>query len=188
MSGACLSRPALSGVICRCKVKVLFSIVAWNSPLTEGCGVPNNQSIGVRGIGGELMNNGSGKVEDMGWANELGYLKLAHRFLGACTRFELRSLFATAESSASGKHVSLLPRMIPRARTQSVGNLNCTRRLTNDVDNLGLDFSLRGSRVARFGGVSAGCAFRYLAIEQACSSKLDKTQLFVRNSSRTRDG
>ena len=150
--------------------------------------MPKNQSSGVRGIGGDLMNNGSGKVEDMGWANELGYLKLAYRFLGTYPTFEIRSLFTTAESSASGKHVSLSPRMISKTRTQRVGNFNGTWRLENIGDNLGLDFTLRDSRVAIYGGVSAGCPFRYLAIEQACSSKLDKTQLFVRNASCTKAG
>ena len=150
--------------------------------------MPKNQSSGVRGIGGHLMNNGSGKVEDMGWANELGYLKPACRFLGPYARIEIRSLFTTAESSASGKHVSLSPRMISKARIQRVGNFNCTWRLEYDVDNLGIDFTLRDSRVAMFGNASAVCALRYLAIDQACSSKLGKTQLFVRNASCTKAG
>ena len=125
---------------------------------------------------GETLNNGAGIVDDMDLAGYHGDLKLVRRFLGTRTSFESRVFYATAESTASGANVSVLPSLVSGA-SEIVGNVDSTWRLRSDVENYGFDLSLRDTWVTRFGGLSAGCAFSYIAFDQTFNSTIDNSPL-----------
>ena len=124
---------------------------------------------------GETLNNGAGIVDDMDLAGYHGDIKLVRRFLGTRTSFESRVFYATAESTASGAGLSTLPRLSDGA-PELVG-ADSTWRLRSDVENYGFDLSLRDTWVTRFGGLSAGCAFSYIAFDQTFNSTIDNSPL-----------
>ncbi|MDA9934806.1 hypothetical protein N9B88_03460 [Rubripirellula sp.] len=125
---------------------------------------------------GETLNDGGGIVDDMALAGYHGDLKLVRRFLGTRTSFESRVFYATAESTASGANVLRLPSLVS-GTPEIVSNVDNSWRLKSGVENYGFDLSLRDTWVTRFGGLSAGCAFSYIAFDQTFNSTIDNSPL-----------
>jgi len=174
MSRAVLSLALVFFVLGACKVHGQSTIS--NRPLELSTGQGLWGAWLPKYAWGETLNNGAGIVDDMDLAGYHGDLKLVRRFLGTRTSFESRVFYATAESTASGANVSLLPSLTSGA-PQSVGSVGSTWRLKSDVENYGFDLALRDTWVTRFGGLSAGCAFSYIAFDQTFNSSIDNSPL-----------
>ena len=174
MSRAVLSLALVFCVIGTCKVHGQSTIS--NRPLELSTGQGLWGAWLPKYAWGETLNNGAGIVDDMDLAGYHGDLKLVRRFLGTRTSFESRVFYSTAESTASGANVLQLPSLISGA-PELVGNVDSTWRLISDVENYGFDLSLRDTWVTRFGGLSAGCAFSYIAFDQTFNSTMDNSPL-----------
>lgn len=174
MSRAALSLALVFCVIGTCKVHGQSTISSRPLELSTGQGLWGAWL--PKYAWGETLNNGAGIVDDMDLAGYHGDLKLVRRFLGTRTSFESRVFYATAESTASGANVSVLPSLVSGA-SEIVGNVDSTWRLRSDVENYGFDLSLRDTWVTRFGGLSAGCAFSYIALDQTFNSTIDNSPL-----------
>ena len=174
MSRAALSLALVFCVIGTCKVHGQSTIS--NRPLELSTGQGLWGAWLPKYAWGETLNNGAGIVDDMDLAGYHGDLKLVRRFLGTRTSFESRVFYSTAESTASGANVLQLPSLISGA-PELVGNVDSTWRLISDVENYGFDLSLRDTWVTRFGGLSAGCAFSYIAFDQTFNSTMDNSPL-----------
>jgi len=100
-------------------------------------------------------------LEDVGFFTEL---KLVRRFLGTRTSFETNAFYAFADSSVdAGVAAISVPNPATGAATPFAGD---NRRLDSEVDHYGFDVTLRDTWRTRFGGLSAGCAFSYMAFDQ----------------------
>lgn len=174
MSRAALSLALVFCVIGTCKVHGQSTISSRPLELSTGQGLWGAWL--PKYAWGEALNNGAGIVDDMDLAGYHGDLKLVRRFLGTRTSFESRVFYATAESTASGANVSVLPSLVSGA-PEVVGNVDSTWRLRSDVENYGFDLSLRDTWVTRFGGLSAGCAFSYIAFDQTFNLTIDNSPL-----------
>jgi hypothetical protein len=174
MSRAALSLALVFCVIGTCKVHGQSTISSRPLELSTGQGLWGAWL--PKYAWGERLNNGAGIVDDMDLAGYHGDLKLVRRFLGTRTSFESRVFYATAESTASGANVSVLPSLVSGA-PEVVGNVDSTWRLRSDVENYGFDLSLRDTWVTRFGGLSAGCAFSYIALDQTFNLTIDNSPL-----------
>ena len=174
MSRAVLSLALVFCVIGTCKVHGQSTIS--NRPLELSTGQGLWGAWLPKYAWGETLNNGAGIVDDMDLAGYHGDLKLVRRFLGTRTSFESRVFYANAESTASGANVSLLPSLVSGA-PNVVGNVDSTWRLNSDVENYGFDLSLRDTWVTSLGGLSAGCAFSYIAFDQTFNSAIDNSPL-----------
>ena len=137
----------------------------------------SSHHIPRRYLWGENRGDQAGISDDMNLAGYQGDFKLTHRFLDTRTSFESRIFCAIAESAASGSEELLMPVLVPRAHNQNEGIVSGTWRLNSDVQNYGFDLSLRDTWVTRFGGLSAGFAFSYIALDQTFKSTLDNSPL-----------
>lgn len=160
---------SLSLVLCligTCKVQGQSTIS--NSPFELSTG---------QGLWGALLpayslgEDGSGSTalsDDMDALGYQGDLKAVRRFLGTRTSFEGRAFYATAESTANGGSSNLT--MLRPADGSPAEIQPGATRLRSDVENYGFDVLLRDTWITRFGGLSAGCAFSYLAFDQTFNS------------------
>jgi len=106
--------------------------------------------------------------DDMNAVGYHGDLKVVRRFLGTRTSFEGRVFYGEAESTT---HTGVMDISVPSPANGSLTALTGeAARLKSAVDNYGFDLTLRDTWVTRFGGLSAGCAFSYLAFDQSFNS------------------
>ena len=126
---------------------------------------------------GETPSGNAVISDDMDLFGYHGDLKIVRRFLGTRTSFESRVFYATAESTANGVGAG---ENLPRP-DGGVPDFNLSSgqawRLTSGVENYGFDVSLRDTWVTRFGGLSAGCAFSYIAFDQTLDTTLNNLDL-----------
>jgi len=106
--------------------------------------------------------------DDMDAVGYHGDLKVVRRFLGTRTSLEGRVFYGAAESTTNTGVVDIL---VPRPADGSTAAFSGdAAQLRSVVDNYGFDVALRDTWVTRFGGLSAGCAFSYLAFDQSFNS------------------
>ncbi|MEM1069938.1 MAG: hypothetical protein AAGG48_02045 [Planctomycetota bacterium] len=110
--------------------------------------------------------------------NNVGYitdLKMVRRFLGTRTSFETNAFYALAGSSFDGSVSNI---SVPDPATGGANPFaGDRRRLDSHVDHYGFDITLRDTWRTRFGGLSAGCAFSYMAFDQDFDIDYGTTQL-----------
>lgn len=111
-------------------------------------------------------------LDDVGY---YGDIKAVRRFLGTRTSFEARGFYAFSESSASSAAADIdVPTPINGASNPFSGS---TSRLDSDTDHYGYDVGLRDTWRTRFGGLSAGALFSYMAFDQTFDVDFASTRL-----------
>ena len=115
----------------------------------------------------ELGTNSNGGTAFRDNLDDVGYygdLKLVRRFLGTRTSFETDGFFAFAESVSKTGIVGV---DVPNPSTGASNMLSGNRtHLKSKVDHYGFDIALRDTWRTRYGGLSAGAAFSYMAFDQ----------------------
>lgn len=128
----------------------------------------------------ELGTNGSGSSAFHDNLDDVGYygdLKVIRRFLGTRTSFEARGFYAYSESRSTDISSNLdIPN--PVTGTSNVFIPSATSSVLSDVDHYGYDFGLRDTWRTRFGGLSGGCLFSYMAFDQTFDVKYGPGRLF----------
>lgn len=100
-------------------------------------------------------------LDDIGY---YGDIKAIRRFLGTRTSFEARGFYAFSESSSSSGSSSVsLPNPIDGTSSLLSGG---SARFDADTDHYGYDIGLRDTWRTRYGGLSGGCMFSYMAFDQ----------------------
>ena len=115
----------------------------------------------------ELGTDAGGGTAFRDSLDDLGYygdLKAIRRFLGTRTSFEARGFYGHSESSstASASSVTVTNPMDGSAVLLSGG----AARFDGETDHYGYDVGLRDTWRTRFGGLSGGCMFSYMAFDQ----------------------
>jgi hypothetical protein len=115
----------------------------------------------------ELGTNGNGapafrdNMDDVGF---IGQLKLVRRFLGTRTSFETKGFYAFADSESD---TGVIGANVPNPATGANNVLaSGGTRLESDTNHYGVDVGLRDTWRTRFGGLSAGASFSYMAFDQ----------------------
>lgn len=115
----------------------------------------------------QLGQNSEGGVAFQDDLDDVGYitqLKAVRRFLGTRTSFETDVFYASADSVAEGTVTGVdVPN--PESGASFVG-AGSAPRLKSEADFYGFDITLRDTWRTRFGGLSAGCAFSYMRLDQ----------------------
>lgn len=124
--------------------------------------------LGTTGTGTAYQDD----LESVGYFTEL---KLIRRFLWTRTSFETNVFLGLSESSFDGSVTNVsIPNPLTGAANAFAGD---RPRMDSDADQYGFDFTLRDTWRTRFGGLSAGCAFSYMAFDQEFDIDYGATQL-----------
>ena len=98
------------------------------------------------------------------------------RFLDTRTSVEFRGFYGTSWSNQLGNDASVnLPNPISGANIARSGGRS---HLSSDLDHYGFDFTMRDTWRTRFGGLSAGMTFSYMAFDQDFDIKYNRVALF----------
>ena len=138
----------------------------------------SSHHIPKRYLRDERRSDEPGIFDKMNLAGYQGDLRIVRRPSWTSTNFEGRVHYATAESTATGSEEIVLPVLVPRAHNQNEGIFSGTWRLKSEVQNYGFDYLLRDTWNTRFGGLSAGFGYSYLAFDQTFKSTLDNDPPF----------
>jgi len=91
-------------------------------------------------------------------------LKAVRRFLGTRTSFETKVFYGWAEANSIAADTAI---GIPSPIDGSITNLTAAgTHLQSGLNHYGIDVALRDTWRTRFGGLSAGAAFSYMAFDQ----------------------
>lgn len=181
MEGAAIMRFAITSItFLTC---LMFSCVAGaqstisNRPfdLVAGSGVWGafmpGYELGSTAGGDSVLSD---PLDDAGY---YGDLKAIRRFLGTRTSFEARAFYAYSGSrSAAG--VTTWDVTNPLGGESTVLS-DGVANLSADTDHYGYDIGLRDTWRTRFGGLSAGCYFSYMAFDQTFDVDFDSTRLLT---------
>ncbi|MFK8112000.1 MAG: hypothetical protein AB8B91_07345 [Rubripirellula sp.] len=115
----------------------------------------------------ELGENADGGVAFQDDLDDLGYitqLKAVRRFLGTRTSFEADVFYASADSVSNSEVIDVdVPNPQNGASNPGIGQ---APRLNSEANHYGYNLTLRDTWRTRFGGLSAGCAFSYMRLDQ----------------------
>lgn len=128
----------------------------------------------------ELGTNTNGSPAFRDNLDDVGYisqLKLVRRFLGTRTSFETKGNYAFAESTSTTDVTNIA---IPNPGT-GANNLRTggSTHLRSKIFHYGIDVALRDTWRTRFGGLSAGAAFSYMAFDQDFDVNYGADQLMI---------
>ncbi|QDT02348.1 hypothetical protein K227x_07240 [Rubripirellula lacrimiformis] len=125
---------------------------------------------------GTDANGGNAFQDDGDTLGAMWELKAVQRFLWTRTSFETRAFYglANANSNANPIDVDVANPLTGANSALSGGNSH----LDADVDHYGFDFALRDTWRTRFGGLSAGCSFNYMAFDQDFNVEYGGNRLF----------
>jgi hypothetical protein len=101
------------------------------------------------------------KMDDLGY---YGDLKAIRRFLGTRTSFEARGFYGYSKSTSSFNDSSVsVPNPVDGTSSLLSGG---SGRFKGETDHYGYDIGLRDTWRTRFGGLSGGALFSYMAFDQ----------------------
>lgn len=113
-------------------------------------------------------------LDDVGF---IGQLKAVRRFLGTRTSFETKTYYAFAESTSTTDVIDVdVPHPATGASNPWTGGRT---HLRSQIQHYGIDVALRDTWRTRFGGLSAGAAFSYMAFDQNFDVDYGADQLLV---------
>jgi hypothetical protein len=113
-------------------------------------------------------------LDDVGF---FGQLKAVRRFLGTRTSFETKTYYAFAESISTTDVIDVdVPNPATGANNLWTGGRT---HLRSRIQHYGIDVALRDTWRTRFGGLSAGAAFSYMAFDQNFDVDYGADQLLV---------
>ncbi len=112
--------------------------------------------------------------DDMDGAGYYGDIKAIRRFLGTRTSFEARGFYAYSGSESSSTGNMDVPDPISGGSNLFTAG---SSRLSADTNHYGFDIGLRDTWRTRFGGLSGGCYFSYMAFDQTFDVDNGATQL-----------
>jgi hypothetical protein len=113
-------------------------------------------------------------LDDVGY---IGQLKAVRRFLGTRTSFETKAFFAYAESISKTDVIGV---NVPNPGIIASSVLTGGRtHLESRINHYGVDVALRDTWRTRFGGLSAGIAFSYMAFDQKFDVDYGADQLLI---------
>ena len=93
-----------------------------------------------------------------------GEVKVVRRFLGTRTSFDVRGFVAGADSSTTRPTANVdVPDPITGSSNLLTGGES---HLQSETDHYGIDFAIRDTWRTRVGGLTAGVAFSYMALDQ----------------------
>ena len=170
---AIISAFVLTGVLCSVVAQAQSTITDRPFDLVAGNGVWGSflpdYELGTNGSGAPALRD---QLDDVGY---YGDIKAIRRFLGTRTSFEARALYAHSgsRSSSGAGNIDIL--------NPSSGGSNLfsgeSANLSSDTDHYGFDVGLRDTWRTRFGGLSAGCYFSYMAFDQTFDVDYGPTRL-----------
>ncbi len=128
---------------------------------------------------GTAAGGGNAIRDDQDNVGGIVRLKAIRRFLGTRTSFELKGFFADADSSSnSGVTAMNVPNPTSGANVPLAGG---APSLKSQIQHYGGDIGLRDTWRTRFGGLSAGAFFSYMAFDQDFDVNYSATDLFREN-------
>ncbi|MGB7327864.1 MAG: hypothetical protein WBD31_23515 [Rubripirellula sp.] len=125
---------------------------------------------------GEDADGGSAFRDNNDTIGALWELKAVRRFLWTRTSVETKAFYGLARANSNKDPGNL---DVPNPITGVNSALTSGRsHLDADVDHYGFDFALRDTWQTRFGGLSAGCGFSYMAFDQDFKLEYGGDRLF----------
>ncbi|TWU56712.1 hypothetical protein Poly51_26290 [Rubripirellula tenax] len=125
---------------------------------------------------GTDANGGNAFQDDGDTLGALWELKAVRRFLGTRTSFETEAFYGLARANSNADTIDVdVPNPLSGANSAFSGGRS---HLDADVDHYGYDFALRDTWQTRFGGLSAGCGFSYMAFDQDFNVEYGGARLF----------
>ena len=125
---------------------------------------------------GTNASGGSAFQDDLDNVGTISQLKLVRRFLGTRTSFETKGFYANSKSTTLSDVTSIdIPEPVLGTSNVLAGGRPSLR---SGVDHYGVDIALRDTWRTRFGGLSAGGSFSFMAFDQDFDLDYGTAQLF----------
>ncbi|MDG2223798.1 MAG: hypothetical protein P8L85_20635 [Rubripirellula sp.] len=113
--------------------------------------------------------------DDMDGVGYYSDFKVVRRFLGTRTSFESNMFFGVARLKSEGATGNIT---VPNPANGAAESFSGGRtKLKSDVNNYGIDLTLRDTWRTRLGGLSAGCSASYMAFDQKFDADYGATQV-----------